>query len=29
MKRDYEKMYRVYNKSGHIVSAYKLPDLNQ
>ena len=29
MKRDYEKMYRVYNKSGHIVSAYKLPNLNQ
>ena len=29
MKRDYEKMYRVYSKSGHIISAYKLPDLNQ
>ena len=29
MKRDYAKMYLVYNKSGHIVSAYSLPDLNQ
>jgi hypothetical protein len=29
MKRDYEKMYRVYSKSGHIISAHKLPDLNQ
>jgi hypothetical protein len=29
MKRDYAKMYLVYNKSGHIVSAYNLPDLNQ
>ena len=29
MKRDYEKMYRVYSKSGHIISPHKLPDLNQ
>ena len=29
MKRDYAKMYSVYSKSGHVISAYTLPDLKQ
>ena len=29
MKRDYAKMYSVYSKSGHVINAYNIPDLNQ
>ena len=29
MKRDYAKMYSVYSKSGHIIPAYNLPNINQ